>query len=311
MTPPVLTLITPTYNRASTLLETLENYRLQSHPDVELIVVDDGSTDETCDAVQFHHPEVTLLRSEKREGPSIARNLGLEHARGAYIMPLDSDCFLPPGTLEFLVSFLKTRPTGLYLFPCRSWPDGKPSTTRRDEHPVTLEQLLLKELGEVIPLIPVKLLNLHGLRFPRHFAGGEPYVLLQLLTLQEALFVPRIILEYRTDTSMRISSPDYQIRYPLEISEVLESTLPFYSHCQSDRARRHYARTLEKIGIYHILGGKAKHARWWLTRALENRRLSAVIFLLLSLLPRQAVTKLFLCARETQNKVLLEARKSD
>lgn len=293
----VLTLITPTYNRRSCLLQTLECYRKQARPEVELILVDDGSSDGTLELVQELHPEIVTLRSDTRRGPSVARNLAMTVAKGRYILPLDSDCFLTPGCLEFLVDFLAERATGIYLFPCQSWPGGRLSTTEDRQHVVSLEQLLLKTLGEVIPALPLDLLRSSGYQFPEHFAGGEPYLLLQLRLEMEATFVPKVVLEYRTDTPMRISSPEYQVSYPEEIAEVLEATLPFYQFCHSPRARLHHSFTMEKIGIYRLLAGQRRHGLSFLKAALQRGRMSAALFGLGSLLPRWLLVRLFLVAR--------------
>lgn len=90
---PLVSIIIPAYNRARFLPETMNSALGQSIADIECIVVDDGSTDDTKDVVaQFSErdPRVRYLQQENR-GPSAARNYGLAEARGRFIQFLDSD----------------------------------------------------------------------------------------------------------------------------------------------------------------------------------------------------------------------------
>ena len=91
-----VTVITPTYNRSRRVLECIESVRRQTHPAVEHIVIDDGSTDGTVDRIQKTFPDLIrsgrlrLIRQENA-GPGSARNAGLGAARGEFITYLDSD----------------------------------------------------------------------------------------------------------------------------------------------------------------------------------------------------------------------------
>ncbi len=95
MTNPVLphvSVILPTYNRAKTLARAMQSVLAQSYTNLELIVVDDCSTDNTSEIVAtFRDPRVLYLPSRERLGVSRARNLGIRHARGNFIAFQDSD----------------------------------------------------------------------------------------------------------------------------------------------------------------------------------------------------------------------------
>lgn len=93
-----ISVIIPTYNRARLLGEALESVLRQEEPAFEILVVDDGSTDETDELLRKHGDRVRVLRQENR-GPAAARNLGIEQARGDYIAFLDSDDVWFPWTL--------------------------------------------------------------------------------------------------------------------------------------------------------------------------------------------------------------------
>jgi glycosyltransferase involved in cell wall biosynthesis len=89
--------------------EAIDSVVSQLRPDDELIVVDDGSTDETPDLLAAYGDRLTLLR-EPPLGLSHARNLGLEHCRGEYVGFIDGDDRWAPGSLERLVAALEEHP---------------------------------------------------------------------------------------------------------------------------------------------------------------------------------------------------------
>lgn len=86
----LVSVIIPTYNRAGVIGRALRSVLAQSYRDVELIVVDDGSTDGTSSVLEQFRSHVTVLCQPNR-GVASARNLGLVHARGELIAFLDSD----------------------------------------------------------------------------------------------------------------------------------------------------------------------------------------------------------------------------
>jgi glycosyltransferase involved in cell wall biosynthesis len=99
MEPPVTaaltTIIIPTYNHAAHLRDAVDSALAQTAP-VEVIVVDDGSTDATPAVLASYGELIRPFRIE-HAGPSAARNLGLEKARGVFVMFLDADDVIAPG----------------------------------------------------------------------------------------------------------------------------------------------------------------------------------------------------------------------
>lgn len=107
---PLVSVIVPCYNAARFLPEALATIRAQRYEPLEILVVDDGSTDNTPDVVSGFGSEVRYLR-KPNGGPASARNLGLREARGEWIAFLDADDQWPEGKLELQAGRLETDPS--------------------------------------------------------------------------------------------------------------------------------------------------------------------------------------------------------
>ena len=95
---PRFSVIIPVFNRAELIRPTLDSVLAQDAPDHEILVVDDGSTDGTLDVLATYGTRIRVL-AQKNSGPAVARNLGIQQARGEYIATLDSDDLWFPWTL--------------------------------------------------------------------------------------------------------------------------------------------------------------------------------------------------------------------
>lgn len=107
---PVVTVVVPTYNGQRFVADTLKSVLAQTQPSVELIVVDDGSTDSTCDVVRSVAP-AAQLHTKRNGGVSAARNLGLAKARGRFVIFLDQDDIWHPDMLRLQVQWLDEHPS--------------------------------------------------------------------------------------------------------------------------------------------------------------------------------------------------------
>lgn len=98
---PRFSIVIPTYNRADSVLDTLQSCFEQTCSDLEVIVVDDGSTDNTVEVLQAVEDPRLVIVQQQNAGPAAARNHGMRRATGNYIAFLDSDdCWYP----EFLAA---------------------------------------------------------------------------------------------------------------------------------------------------------------------------------------------------------------
>lgn len=111
--PGMVSVIVPVYNRTEMLVESVESALAQAYRPLEIIIVDDGSTDGRTPGVvaslEQRHPEIRAVRRENG-GPGLARETGRQIARGEFIQYLDSDDLLLPGKLERQVTALRESP---------------------------------------------------------------------------------------------------------------------------------------------------------------------------------------------------------
>ena len=114
---PLVSVVVPAYNRERMLPEALANIRGQGYPQLEIIVVDDGSTDRTPEVARAQ-PDVRLFE-QPNGGPAQARNRAIINARGEFIACLDSDDLWPDGMLAHLVDALRRDPQADVV---RGWP---------------------------------------------------------------------------------------------------------------------------------------------------------------------------------------------
>jgi len=104
-----VSVIIPAYNAERFVLEAIAGVREQAYPDVEIVVVDDGSRDGTADLVAREAPGVRVI-TQANAGAAAARNTGMQHATGELLCFLDADDGWLPGKLHAQVDYLLAHP---------------------------------------------------------------------------------------------------------------------------------------------------------------------------------------------------------
>ncbi|HMF30539.1 MAG TPA: glycosyltransferase [Candidatus Lokiarchaeia archaeon] len=143
----LVSVIIPTYNRAQLITETLNSVLQQTYQNLEIIVVDDGSNDNTEEIVKsINDSRIAYYWQENSGLPASARNLGISHADGDFIAFLDSDDIWLPNKLEIQLALFEKRNdilgicTNAILFP------GKPRKFHQFQNSQTITfKRLLKE----------------------------------------------------------------------------------------------------------------------------------------------------------------------
>jgi glycosyltransferase involved in cell wall biosynthesis len=215
-TTPTVSVVIPCYNGAPFLRETIDSVLNQTRPALEVIVVDDGSTDDSAAIAQSYGPPVRVIRQEN-QGESVARNRGMDEARGDWIGLLDADDRWVPQKLERQLDALRgASPDVVCVYSdfvlfgsvqrkvvsCPLWPVESEHRVRMLTnpwiHPSSV--LLLKAIGQ-------------GVRFPANISHGEDQVFcLQVLGHGAFLHVPEPLLEYRKCSHQQSAQRGHGIR---------------------------------------------------------------------------------------------------
>ena len=98
-----VSVIIPVYNAQETITKCLESVINQSYKDIEILVIDDGSKDNSVEVIKKRKDKTIKLISKKNEGAAITRNKGIEMASGKYIMFIDNDDFIDKDYIKILV----------------------------------------------------------------------------------------------------------------------------------------------------------------------------------------------------------------
>ncbi len=122
---PKISIVTPSYQQAAFLRHTLDSILEQQYPDLELIVIDGGSTDGSVDILRAYEPHLTYWESAPDRGQAHAINKGLARASGAVLTWLNSDDVLLPGALAAVGEVFAT-------YPPIEWLTGQPANLGSD-----------------------------------------------------------------------------------------------------------------------------------------------------------------------------------
>ena len=111
--PPLVTVLTCTFNASRYIAETIESIQAQTFDDWEYLIVDDASTDTTLEIVDRfakEDPRIRVVRRHENGGPYVAANQGFDEAAGRYVARLDADDVCVPHRLETQIAFLRQNP---------------------------------------------------------------------------------------------------------------------------------------------------------------------------------------------------------
>ena len=125
---PLLSVIIPCYNNGNYLVKMIDCFRRQTSSDWEMIIVDDGSTDDTPIVVKERIKDVPNIqympRNREPKGSVVCRNIGFEYSKGKYVCHLDADDLVSDTFVEHRVAFMEAHPDIDYAsFPAKSFRD--------------------------------------------------------------------------------------------------------------------------------------------------------------------------------------------
>lgn len=106
-----VSIITVNYNQVALTCALIESLKKVSYPNVEIVVVDNGSPDDATSVITKNYPDVRFVRSQKNLGFAGGNNIGIQASTGKYLLFLNNDTEVDPGFLEPLVELFETNPS--------------------------------------------------------------------------------------------------------------------------------------------------------------------------------------------------------
>ncbi|MCU1451723.1 MAG: glycosyltransferase like 2 family protein [Acidimicrobiales bacterium] len=199
----VVTVVVPTRNRSRRVVEAVASAQTQTLRDIEILVVDDASTDDTVatiGAVAAADPRVRILRQQVRSGAPAARNRGLDERRGEFVAFLDDDDRWLPTKLERQVACLRARPD-VVLVGCHhrivNEGDGRHLDFRGPTAFTADELLWVNTLGGASNVIVVPERIADPVRFDPDFPAYQDWdFYLRCVRFGAAALVPDVLCEY-------------------------------------------------------------------------------------------------------------------
>lgn len=287
---PLVSIIVPAYNAARTLPHTLRSIARQTYSNVETLIVDDGSTDDTlaiAQAFASENPRARVL-TQDNSGVASARNLAISHSRGDWVAPIDADDIWHPTKIEQQLVHGRSPSVGVVY----SWSvdidrSGAPSgdiCVSNIEGAVMPTLLAHNFLGNAsVPLLRRAFLNKVGLYdtvyHERNSQGCEDWDLsLRLAETCRFAVVPRFHVGYRkTDDTMSCDYPKMGRSHALllERSRARQSTIPeFVFRMSRGNLYTYFSRQSKARGDY-------REALHWLARSLKADKVTPFLRLTL------------------------------
>ena len=219
---PTVSVIIPAYNAERYLAETLESVLAQTLADLEVIVVDDGSTDTTCAIVEelaARDARISLLRQENSYA-GVARNNGMARARGTYLYFLDADDTVEPEALETMVAAAESCAADVVICRSRKFDTATGETEEiyyalRDwplETPLSQEDVAKTLFRSVVgwpwdKLFRRSFIEATGLEYQPLRSTNDAYFVFCALALAHTTYcVPRVLVNHRVNNAASTSN---------------------------------------------------------------------------------------------------------
>ncbi len=228
---PLVSIVMPVYNAGPYLRQCLDSVTGQTYRDLEILCIDDGSTDESPEILREYaekDPRVKVFPNDTGEkGAAPARNAGMDRAKGKYLMILDSDDFFEPDMVETCVSQAETCDADLVIFRIDRFDSRtgtlSPYLTHQLDHLPAKEVFSVQDcpdhileiglLGAWNKLYRRDLVEENHLRFLSLPVSNDQYVPALALALAERIrVVDRVLMHYRAFTGGSVS--DKASKYP-------------------------------------------------------------------------------------------------
>lgn len=266
---PELTVSMPAYNTGKYVREAIESVLCQDGTDFELVVVDDGSQDNTAEVVlSFKDPRVRLIRNNGNMGIASCHNLVIDQSKSPFIAHVDSDDLVLPGAFQKMVDKLKSDPTVGYVH-CYFFYIDEAGRITRD----AFRRRIIRQLTKRRPDMDYKrALLVHGSvmnhlrtyrrevfsvvgKFNKELRYGEDYEMaLRIVDKFNIQLVPEFLYCYRVHRSNATALLPYRdFRFFLQRFSICRQLVKQHQ-IYFPKERKYNINRLMFVGLYYLLG---------------------------------------------------------
>lgn len=278
MQPILFSVIVPTYNYGCYLPRCIESIMQQDYPYFEVIIVDDGSTDDTPQIVptllEKYGSKLSYHR-QNNQGVAVARNVGIEHAKGDYLILLDADDTIKPHAFNVYLDYVKRMPTMDFFIAQHetAFANGKIKAAKVSQLAQSKQQnfvdyLLKHKISMANGAILIKKAVFKELIYPGHLRRAEDLVFNALMLAKfQGIVIPQPLMTvYKHENSLRQESQEYAATLLLIVDEIFNRNLP--PELMKYRKAFIVKRKLSLFRILYLAGHYAKakqvfHEAFW------------------------------------------------
>jgi glycosyltransferase involved in cell wall biosynthesis len=224
---PLVTIILPTYNRSHTIQRAVNSVLKQSFKKIELVIIDDGSTDDTLKVLEtFDDPRIILVRHEMNKGVTAAKNSGLNNIRGQWFTNLDSDDEMAPDAIEKMINIPLSLDHTVSAVTCNCL-----DTTTNDfsgkgmlkSKYLSVEELMTNCKGEYWGITKTSLLQ--NDRFNEKLSGFENILWYKINERANRYYIHEALRIYHTDGEDRLLKSKYDLSKQIKLyTNLIEET---------------------------------------------------------------------------------------
>lgn len=276
MTPPLVSVIIPVLNTRPYVQQCLDSLTAQTLRPIEIICVDNGSTDGSyeylVDYAKAHSNMIVMKHIEGRQGG--ARNAGIEIARGHYIGFVDSDDFVSPDMFRKMYEVAEADTaqvvvcnTQYYHIESGYGRNSLPESVLDNDSPAPIQQRpkLLRNLTICNKLFSRELIERHGIRFPQgYYHEDQFFVIAAMMSASRISTIPKPLYFYRKGRTGSVS--EYRGPDCLHIFSIMDKVVSFVDHHQKCSLLNEIIREVKVMKLLQIyqLAGPA-HRRSYFT----------------------------------------------
>ena len=217
---PLVSIIIPFFNSERYIRQCLDSVVRQSHSNLEIICVDDGSKDSTSEIIEGYNDERIMIIRQENQGPGAARNTGMDACTGEYILFLDSDDYLHPEMIKKMIDKVKSEKCSMVMCKAFEFSDGdgdaRPIEYSLITDYVSSDTFTFEDLGDKVLQFAVgwnwdkiylsKLLKDNGIRYPCLKNSEDLMVVYPAMFLSNRMcYVDERLVYHRVDNHMSVS----------------------------------------------------------------------------------------------------------